>query len=77
MASPYRVPSNFDEGFSEETQSQPGSDDIDMGMGGDMKDTPDPVGELMGLLVSLPQDERVNVMRQAALTLSTDDQLGM
>jgi hypothetical protein len=67
-----RAPSNFDEGFSEETQSQTGSD---AEMAGNMKDASDRTTHLVGQLDSLSLLDRLSVMRNTAASLSPQDQL--
>lgn len=67
-----RAPSNFDEGFSEETQSQTGSD---AEMAGNMKDASDRTTHLVGQLDSLSLLDRLSVMRNTAAGLSPQDQL--
>ncbi|OQN98471.1 hypothetical protein B0A48_15741 [Cryoendolithus antarcticus] len=68
-----RAPSNFDEGFSEETQSQPESD-VELDMRTDAK-LPDTVDQLLDVMENLTLEQRVNVVRQTALGLSPEDQL--
>ncbi|KAK6435378.1 hypothetical protein LTR95_008430 [Oleoguttula sp. CCFEE 5521] len=68
-----RAPSNFDEGFSEETQSQPESD-VELDMRTDVK-LPDTVDQLLDVMENLTLEQRVNVVRQTALGLSPEDQL--
>ncbi|KAK6429750.1 hypothetical protein LTR95_014103 [Oleoguttula sp. CCFEE 5521] len=69
----HRAPSNFDEGFSEETQSQPESD-VELDMRTDAK-VPDAVDQLLDVMENLTLEQRVNVVRQTALGLSPEDQL--
>ena len=73
----HRVPSHLDEGFSEETHSQSGSIDSDISMGREAKESSERASQLLGALESLPLHERLAVLRQAAVTLSADDQLRM
>lgn len=67
-----RAPSNFDEGFSEETQSQIGSD-VDMSR--ETKDLTDTTMDLVRELDSLSLEHRLGVMRDTAGALSPADQL--
>jgi len=67
-----RAPSNFDEGFSEETQSQMGSEPD---MAGIMKDASERTTHLVGQLDSLSLLDRLSVMRNTAASLSPQDQL--
>lgn len=67
-----RAPSNFDEGFSEETQSQVDSD-IDMAR--EPKDISDRTMGLLRALDSLSLDERLDIMRNTAGALPADFQL--
>lgn len=67
-----RAPSNFDEGFSEETQSQLGSD-VDMAR--DMKESSDRTMDLVRELDSLSLADRLSVMRNTVGGLSPHDQL--
>lgn len=67
-----RAPSNFDEGFSEETQSQIGSD-VDMAQ--ERKDSSETTMDLAHELESLSLEVRLGVMRNTAGALSPEDQL--
>ena len=67
-----RAPSNFDEGFSEETQSQLGSD-IDMAR--DLKESSDRTLDLVRELDTLSITDRLSVLRNTAGALSPEDQL--
>lgn len=69
----HRVPSNLDEGFSEETQSQPGSD---TDMEGQAKIAGDGTGDLVRDVEALSLSERMDVLRQVAGGLTAEDQLG-
>lgn len=69
----HRVPSNLDEGFSEETQSQPGSD---TDMERDIKGMADVTGDLIRDVEALHLSERMDVVRQVAGGLPAEDQLG-
>lgn len=68
----HRAPSNFDEGFSEETQSQM---DSDVEMAREAKDLPDATMSLVRDLDSLSLEQRLSVMRNTAGALSPQDQL--
>ena len=67
-----RAPSNFDEGFSEETQSQLGSD-VDMAR--DLKESSDRALDLVRELDTLSIIDRLSVLRNTAGALSAEDQL--
>ncbi len=67
-----RAPSTFDEGFSEETQSQLGSD-VDMAR--EVKDFAASNLSLVRQLDSLSLEDRLSVMRNTAGLLSPEDQL--
>jgi hypothetical protein len=67
-----RAPSNFDEGFSEETQSQLGSD-VDMAR--DLKDSSDRTMDLVRELDTLSIADRLSILRNTAGALSPEDQL--
>lgn len=69
----HRVPSNLDEGFSEETQSQPGSD---TDMEREIKVMGDAAGDLVRDVEALSLGERMDVLRQLAGGLTAEDQLG-
>jgi len=69
----HRVPSNLDEGFSEETQSQPGSD---TDMEGQSKIAGDATADLVRDVEALGLGERMDVLRHVAGGLSAEDQLG-
>jgi hypothetical protein len=67
-----RAPSNFDEGFSEETQSQLGSD---LDMARDLKDSSDRTMDLVRELDTLSIANRLSILRNTAGALSPEDQL--
>jgi hypothetical protein len=67
-----RAPSNFDEGFSEETQSQLGSD-VDMAR--ELKESSDRTMDLVRELDTLSITDRMSVLRNTAGALSPEDQL--
>jgi hypothetical protein len=67
-----RAPSNFDEGFSEETQSQLGSD-VDMAR--ELKESSDRTLDLVRELDTLSITDRLSVLRNTAGALSPEDQL--
>ena len=69
-----RAPSNFDEGFSEETQSQLGSD-VDMAR--DMKESADRTLDLVRELDTLSIADRLSILRNTAGALSPEDRLCM
>ena len=69
-----RAPSNFDEGFSEETQSQLGSD-VDMAR--ELKESSDRTLDLVRELDTLSITDRLSVRRNTAGALSPEDQLCM
>jgi hypothetical protein len=69
-----RAPSNFDEGFSEETQSQLGSD-VDMAR--ELKESSDRTLDLVRELDILSIADRLSVLRNTAAALSPEDQLCM
>lgn len=69
-----RAPSNFDEGFSEETQSQLGSD-VDMAR--ELKESSDRTLDLVRDLDNLSIADRLSVLRNTAGALSPEDQLCM
>lgn len=69
---PRRAPSNFDEGFSEETQSQLGSD-VDMAR--DLKESSDRTMDLVRELDNLSIADRLSILRNTAGALSPEDQL--
>ena len=69
-----RAPSNFDEGFSEETQSQLGSD-VDMAR--DLKESADRTLDLVRELDTLSIADRLSILRNTAGALSPEDQLRM
>lgn len=66
-----RAPSNFDEGFSEETQSQLG--DVDMAR--ELKESSDRTLDLVRELDTLSIADRMSVMRNTVAALSPQDQL--
>ena len=66
-----RAPSNFDEGFSEETQSQLG--DVDMAR--ELKESSDRTLDLVRELDGLSVADRMSVMRNTVAALSAQDQL--
>jgi hypothetical protein len=69
-----RAPSNFDEGFSEETQSQLGSD-VDMAR--ELKESSNRTLDLVSELDTLSIADRLSVLRNTAGALSPEDQLCM
>jgi hypothetical protein len=69
-----RAPSNFDEGFSEETQSQLG---IDVDMARDLKESSERTMDLVRELDALSITDRLSILRNTAGALSPQDQLCM
>jgi hypothetical protein len=69
-----RAPSNFDEGFSEETQSQL---DSDVDMARELKESSDRTLDLVRELDTLSIAGRLSILRNTAGALSPEDQLCM